>query len=203
MHYAIPYFAVYTFFWLFFSLGVLEYYVTYLRLTQIYQVVQCSPPPKGRFYGATTSLIMSSLFWIESMLLFHILVMTIHSASYCWLHMHQDITLCYVNCTCGNRLQHVLNGWKSFPVVFAQINIEFIVCLSDLWWKMTLEFYHYKLRVLLCYYMLGKKGRKVDLGKQFKILRERCIKMVKNLFDRELKCFIHGKCLLLGNILKA
>jgi len=32
--------------------------------------------------------------------------------------------------------------------VFARINIELTVFSSDLWWKITLEFYHYKLRVL-------------------------------------------------------
>jgi len=79
--------------------------------------------------------------------------------------MHQGIALCYVNCTCGNRLQHILNGWKSFRHVFAQINVELIVRLIC-GWKMTLEFYHYKLRVLLCYCVLGTKGMKVNLGEK-------------------------------------
>jgi len=143
---------------------------------------------------------MSSLCWIERMLLFHILAMIIHSASYCWLHMHQDIAICYVNCTCGNRLQRALSGWKLFPVMCSH---GLIVFSSDLWWKMTLECYHYKLRVLLCYYMLGKNWIKVNLGKQFKVLCERCIKMAKNLFGHELQVFYTWEMLLIGEHIKS
>jgi len=82
--------------------------------------------------------------------------------------------------------------------VFAQINIELIVFLSDLWWKMTLEFYNYKLRVLLCYCMLEKNGMKVNLGKQFKILCERCVKMAKNLLGHELQVLCTWEMLLIG-----
>jgi hypothetical protein len=51
MNSAIPYFAIYTFLWLIFSLSLLEYCVTYLRLTQIYQVVHCSPC-SGKILGS-------------------------------------------------------------------------------------------------------------------------------------------------------
>jgi hypothetical protein len=87
--------------------------------------------------------------------------------------------------------------------VFAQINIELIVCSSDLRWKMTLEFYHYKLRVLLCYHMLGTKGMEVNLGKQFKILHEQCINMVQNLFGCELQVFYTWEMLLIGKHIKS
>jgi hypothetical protein len=80
--------------------------------------------------------------------------------------------------------------------VFAQINIELIVFSSDLWWKITLEFYHYKLRVLLCYCMLGKEGSAGDLGKQFKIL-------VKNVFGCELQVFYTWEMLLIGKLIKS
>ena len=172
---AIPYFAIYTFFWLIFSLRLLEYYVTYLRLTQDVPSCHCSPPP-GKILGSShfTYNVQPLLKWEHAAISY--IGHDKPSASYCWLHMHQGIALCYVNCTCGNRLQHILNGWKSFPVMcLHRLILSWLSVRLISGWKMTLEFYHYKLRVLLCCCMLGMK---MKLGKQFKILCEQCIKMV-------------------------
>jgi hypothetical protein len=77
--------------------------------------------------------------------------------------MHQDIALCYVNCTCGKRLQCILSGWKSFPVTCSH-GLILIVFSSALLVENDLGVLSLQTKSITVLLSVGKKWNEGELG---------------------------------------